>query len=57
MLQGGAKQWNVMLAFALEPNIMVNSISMCWQHVSLPLKSCVVDVHIKLLSDVTGESC
>jgi hypothetical protein len=28
----------------LEPNIMVNSISMSWQRVCLPLKSYIVDV-------------
>jgi hypothetical protein len=43
MLHNGAKQSIGMLAFALEPNIMVNSTSMSWQHVWLPLKSYTVD--------------
>jgi ABC-type taurine transport system ATPase subunit len=30
MLHGGAKQRIGMLALALEPNLMVNSISMSW---------------------------
>jgi hypothetical protein len=33
-----------MLALALEPNIMVNNISMSWQRVCLPLQSYIVDV-------------
>jgi hypothetical protein len=44
MLHGGAKQRIRMLALALEPNIMVNSTSMSWQCVCLPLKSYIVDV-------------
>jgi hypothetical protein len=44
MLHGGAKQRNMMLALALEPNIMVNSTNMSWQCVCLPLKSYIVDV-------------
>jgi hypothetical protein len=44
MLHGSAKQRNEVLALALEPNIMVNSIGMSWQHVCLPLKSYIVDV-------------
>jgi hypothetical protein len=39
MLNGGVKQRNGMLAFALEPNIMVNSTNM-----SFSLKSYIVDV-------------
>jgi hypothetical protein len=34
----------MMLAFALEPNIMMNSTGMSWQGACLPLKSCIVDV-------------
>jgi hypothetical protein len=37
-------QRNRTLALALEPNIMVNSTSMSWQHVCLPLKLYIVDV-------------
>jgi hypothetical protein len=44
MLHGGAKQRNEMLALALEPNIMVNSTSMSFQRVCLPLKSYIVNV-------------
>jgi hypothetical protein len=33
-----------LFALALELNIMVNSTSMSWQHVCLPLKSFLVDV-------------
>jgi hypothetical protein len=44
MHHGGAKQRNETLALALEPSILVNSISMSWEHVCLPLKSYVVDV-------------
>jgi hypothetical protein len=44
MLHEGAKQRNGIVALALEPNIMVNSIGMSWQLVSLPLKSYIVDV-------------
>jgi hypothetical protein len=36
-------QRNRKLALALEPNIMVNSTSMSWQHVCLPLKTYIVD--------------
>jgi hypothetical protein len=43
MLHRGAKQHIVTLALALEPNIMVNSISMSWQRVCLPLKSYIAD--------------
>jgi hypothetical protein len=42
MLHGGAKQRNGTLALALEPNIMVNSSGMNWQHVFLPLKSYII---------------
>jgi hypothetical protein len=38
------KQCNRMLALALEPNVMVNSTSMSWQHICLPLKSYIIDV-------------
>jgi hypothetical protein len=44
MFHGGAKQCIGMLALALEPNIIVNSTGMSWQHVCLPLKSYIVDV-------------
>jgi hypothetical protein len=44
MLHGGAKQHIGMLALTLEPNIMVNSTGMSWQHVCLPLKSYIIDV-------------
>jgi hypothetical protein len=44
MLHEGAKQRIGMLALALEPNIMANSIGMSWQRVCLPLKSYIVDV-------------
>jgi hypothetical protein len=44
MHHGGAKQRNETFALALEPSILVNSISMSWEHVCLPLKSYVVDV-------------
>jgi hypothetical protein len=44
MLHGGAKQRIGMLALALEPNIIVNSISMSLQRVCLPLKSYIVDI-------------
>jgi hypothetical protein len=35
---------NETFALAMEPSISMNSTSMSWQHVSLPLKSYVVDV-------------
>jgi hypothetical protein len=38
----GAKQSNQMLALALEPCILVNSIDINWQRVYLPLKSYVI---------------
>jgi hypothetical protein len=44
MLHGGAKQHIRTLALALQPNIMMNSISMSWQRICLPLMSYVVDV-------------
>jgi hypothetical protein len=44
MLHEGAKQCNEVLALAIEPNIMVNSTGISWQHVCLPLKSYVVDI-------------
>jgi hypothetical protein len=44
MLHGGAKQCIGTLALALEPNIMVNSTSMSWQRVCLPLKLFLIDV-------------
>jgi hypothetical protein len=44
MLHGGARQRIGTLALALEPNIMVNSTGISWQHVCLPLKSYVIDV-------------
>jgi hypothetical protein len=44
MFHGGAKKHIGMLTLALEPNIMVNSNSMSWQHVCLPLKSYLVHV-------------
>jgi hypothetical protein len=44
MLHGGAKQRIGMLALALKPNIMVNSIDMSWQRVCLPQKSYIIDV-------------
>jgi hypothetical protein len=44
MLNKGAKKRIRILALALEPNIMVNSTSMSWQCVCLPLKSYIVDV-------------
>jgi hypothetical protein len=44
MLHRGARQRIGTLALATEPNIRVNSISMSWQRVCLPLKSCIVDV-------------
>jgi hypothetical protein len=44
MLHGGAKQRIRMLALALEPNIMVNSTGLSWQHIFLPLKSYLIDV-------------
>jgi hypothetical protein len=47
MLHVGAKQCIGLLALALELNIMVNSTSMSWQHVCLPLKSYIVDVDDK----------
>jgi hypothetical protein len=37
-------QCNRILALALEPNIIVNSTSMSWQHVCLPLKSYIINV-------------
>jgi hypothetical protein len=40
----GAKQCIGTLALALEPNILMNSISMSWQCVCLLLKSYIVDV-------------
>jgi hypothetical protein len=46
MLHGGAKQRNEMLALALEPSILVNSIGMSWQRVCLPLKSHVIVVDV-----------
>jgi hypothetical protein len=44
MLHGYVKQRIETLALALKPNIMVNSTSMSWQHVSLPLKSYIVHI-------------
>jgi hypothetical protein len=44
MLHGGARQRIGTLALDLEPNIMVNSTGISWQHVCLPLKSYVVNV-------------
>jgi hypothetical protein len=44
MHHGGAKQHNEMLALALESSILMNSTSMSWQRVYLPLKLHVVDV-------------
>jgi hypothetical protein len=44
MLHGGSKRCIRTLALALELNIMVNSTSMSWQHVCLPLKSYIIDV-------------
>jgi hypothetical protein len=55
MLHKDAKHCISMLALALEPNIMVNSIGMSWPRVCLPLKSYIVDVDIKLLCDVAAE--
>jgi hypothetical protein len=43
MIHEGAKQRVRMLALALKPNIMVNSIGMSWQRCLL-LKSYIVDV-------------
>jgi hypothetical protein len=43
-LHGGARQRIGTLAFALEPNITVNSIGMSRQQVCLLLKSYSVDV-------------
>jgi hypothetical protein len=37
-------EWGMTLALAMEPNIMVNSISMSWQRVCLPLKSYILDI-------------
>jgi hypothetical protein len=34
----------MMLAFTLEPNLMMNSTGMSWQGVCLSLKSYIVDV-------------
>jgi hypothetical protein len=45
MLHEGAKQRIWTLALVLQPNIMVNSTSMSWQHVCLPLKLYLVDIH------------
>jgi hypothetical protein len=50
MLHGGAKQCIGTLALALEPNIMVNSTGMSWQHVCLPLKSYLVDVDDRVVA-------
>jgi hypothetical protein len=50
MLHGGAKQCIGMLALSLEPNIMVNSTSMSWQHVCFPLKSYIVNVDDKAVA-------
>jgi hypothetical protein len=44
MLHGGAKQCIGTLALSLEQNIRVNSTSMSWQRVCLPLKLYLVDV-------------
>jgi hypothetical protein len=44
MLHGGAKQRIGTLSLALEPNIIVNSTSMSWQRVFLPLTSYIVHV-------------
>jgi hypothetical protein len=44
MLHKGAKQCIRTLVLALEPNIMLNSTSIRWQRVCLPLKSYIVDV-------------
>jgi hypothetical protein len=50
MLHGGAKQCIGMLALTLEPNIMVNSTSMSWQRVCLPLESYIVDVDDQIVA-------
>jgi hypothetical protein len=44
MLHGGATQRIGTLVLVLEPNIMMNSTGMSWQHACLPLKSYSVDV-------------
>jgi hypothetical protein len=44
MLHEGAKQCIWTLALVLQPNIMVNTNGMSWQHVCLPLKSYLVDI-------------
>jgi hypothetical protein len=38
-----------MLALALEPNIMVNSIGMSWQRVCFSLKSYIIDVDVQAI--------
>jgi hypothetical protein len=43
-------QCNETLALALEPSILVNSISMSWQLVFLLLKSYVVDVDVQAVT-------
>jgi hypothetical protein len=42
MHHGGAKQRNEILALALEPSILVNSIGMSWQCVYLLLRIYVI---------------
>jgi hypothetical protein len=44
MYHVGAKKCNETLVLALEQSILVNSTGMSWQHVTLPLKSYLVDV-------------
>jgi hypothetical protein len=46
----GAKKHNEIFALALEPSILVNSISMSWQHVCLPLKPYVVDIDDQVIA-------
>jgi hypothetical protein len=44
MHHGGNKQHNDTFLLALQPSILVNSTSMSWQRVRLPLKSYVINV-------------
>jgi hypothetical protein len=46
MRHRGAKQCNELLVLALEPSILVNSISMSWQRVCLPLKLHVIIIDV-----------
>jgi hypothetical protein len=66
MLHGGAKQCIGTLALAMALSIRVNSTSMSWQHVYMPLKSylvyvdnqaCFMALMLSHAGDGAGELC